>query len=86
MKKIQVTITDPCGFHARPAGKLVRLVKGMDSKVTLSLRDGREVSAARLIAVMSLGIRCGEEITLRVEGEQEQRDAAALRAFFEEMS
>jgi len=54
--------------------------------VTLSLRDGREVSAARLIAVMSLGIRCGEEITLRVEGEQEQHDAAALRAFFEEMS
>lgn len=85
MTEIQVTITDPCGFHARPAGKLVQLVKEMDSRVTLSTQDGREVAATRLIAMMSLGIRCGEQITLRVEGEQEQRDAAALTAFFEEI-
>ena len=36
MKEFQYTIQDPMGFHARPAGALVRAAKAYASKVTIS--------------------------------------------------
>lgn len=38
MKEFQYTIQDPMGFHARPAGALVRAAKAYDSRITIRLR------------------------------------------------
>ena len=35
MKEFQYTVKDACGIHARPAGLLVKLVKGYASTATL---------------------------------------------------
>ena len=81
MKQFTYTITDPVGIHARPAGLLVKEVKKYDSTVTIE-KAGKSVNAFKLMALMGLGIKCGETITFTVEGVNEEDNAASLEAFF----
>ena len=46
-------------------------------------KNGREADALRLMAVMSLGLKQGAEMTVRVEGEDEEQAAEAMKAFLE---
>ena len=43
-----------------------------------------EVNAKGVMAVMSLGAKKGQEILIKVEGENEAEDAANLKAFVQE--
>ena len=61
------------GIHARPAARLADLVKSHDADLTIICAD-RRANAKSPIALMSLGIAKGAEITLSATG----RDAAAL--------
>ena len=81
MESFIYTITYEVGLHARPAGLLVKEVKPMTSVVTLSAR-GKSADAKKIIAVLSLGVKKGEEVTVSVEGENEAADCEALKAFF----
>ena len=82
MKSFEYTITDPVGIHARPAGLLVKEVKSFaGSTITLAKGD-KSVNALKLMAVMQLGIKQGETVTVSVEGGDEEAVAAALEAFF----
>ena len=42
-----------------------------------------EVDAKRILGVMSLGVKCGQEITVTLDGEQEEEAADKLKAFLE---
>lgn len=83
MKAFEYTVRDSLGIHARPAGKLAKLVKELDSSVTVS-KDGRSASADRLMAVMGLGIKYGDRITVSAEGGDEEAALEKLLAFFRE--
>ena len=82
MKEFQYVIKDEAGIHARPAGMLATEAKNFKSKITL-VGNGREADALRLMAVMSLGLKQGAEMTVRVEGEDEEQAAEAMKAFLE---
>ena len=82
MKEFQYVIKDEAGIHARPAGMLAKETKNFKSKITL-VGNGREADALRLMAVMSLGLKQGAEMTVRVEGEDEEQAAEAMKAFLE---
>lgn len=82
MKEFQYVIKDEAGIHARPAGMLAKEAKNFKSKITL-VGNGREADALRLMAVMSLGLKQGAEMTVRVEGEDEEQTAEAMKAFLE---
>ncbi len=58
------------GLHARPAAEFVQLCKGIASDVRLE-KNGRNVPGKSIIGIMSLGVACGEEITVIVEGHDE---------------
>ena len=60
MKEFKYVITDAQGIHARPASELVKELKGVTSVVKLT-KEGKTVEAKKLMAVMSLGIKCGQE-------------------------
>ena len=83
MKEFKYVITDPEGIHARPAGELVKKCKGYASKITL-VKDGKAANAAKILAVMSLGVKKGHEITFQIEGADEATAAAELEAFMKE--
>ena len=82
MKEFQYVIKDEAGIHARPAGMLAKEAKNFKSKITL-VGNGREADALRLMAVMSLGLKQGAEMTVRVDGEDEDQAAEAMKAFLE---
>lgn len=84
MKQFEYTITDPVGIHARPAGLLVRAVKGLDSAVTIAKAGGKSAGGAKLMALMGLGIKQGDTVTVTVEGANEEADAATLEQFFKD--
>ena len=83
MKTFDYTITDPVGLHIRPAGKLVALAKTFESAVTVA-GNGKTVDCKRMVALMSLGIKNGDSITLSVEGADEEGAASALKNFLSE--
>ena len=83
MKEFTYTITDPVGIHARPAGMLAKKVAGFKSTVTV-IKGEKKADTRRLMALMSLGIKCGETITVQAEGEDEQAAADGIKAFLTE--
>ena len=80
MGSFQYVIKDEVGMHASPAGMLVKLAKELSSAVTITKGD-RTVEATKLLAIMSLGVKKGEEITVSADSEE---DLEKLKKFFEE--
>ena len=83
MKQFTYTITDPVGIHARPAGLLAKAAKALDSTVTID-KDGKSAAATKLMAMMGLGIKQGDTVTITVEGGNEDASAAAMEQFFKD--
>lgn len=83
MKTFNYKITEEVGIHARPAGLLTKAVKDCGAKVTISCH-GKSADAGKLMAVMSLGVKCWDEVTVTVEGENEEEAAVQLEKFFQE--
>ena len=83
MKEFKYVITDPEGIHARPAGEFVKAASKFSSEVNLT-KDGRKVSAKKIFGVMGLAVKQGQEITVTVEGPDEESAAAELEAFLKE--
>ena len=70
-------------FVAGPAGLLAKKAKEFQSAITLE-KDGKSVNLTKLMAVMGLGIKQGETITVTVEGEDETVAAEEIAAFLNE--
>lgn len=83
MKEIKYVVTDPLGIHARPAGLIVKMAAGFQSAITID-NGTKKADAKRIMAVMSMGIKQGQEITVTVEGEDEEAAAAAVETFLKE--
>ena len=83
MKEFKHVITDPMGMHARPAGMLVKAVAGYASKITITAPTGT-ADAKRLMALMRLAAKQGMELTVSVEGADEEKAATELQAFLAE--
>lgn len=83
MKTFDYVITDREGIHARPAGMLVKTASGFQSAVGIK-KGSVNGDAKRIFAVMSLGAKCGETITITADGPDEDAAAAAMEAFLKE--
>lgn len=81
MQSFQYTIKDGLGIHARPAGQLVREIKKCESTVTIE-RDGQKIDGRKMMALMGMGVKCGQTITVTVDGPDEISAASALKTFF----
>jgi phosphocarrier protein len=80
MKEFAYTIKDPNGIHARPAGELVKLLHGFESAVTIAGGTG-SCDGKKLIALMKLRIKCGDVITVKAEGADEEAVVKEAEAF-----
>ena len=83
MKSFRYTITDPVGIHARPAGNLVKALKNYKSSIRIS-GNGKSADARKLMSVMMLGIRQGQEVELAFDGEDEETAAAEIEQYMKE--
>ena len=61
---------------------LVQEAKKYQRKITIT-KEGKTAEASKLMAVMSLGVKCGQTVQIAVEGADEEAAAAGIQAFFE---
>ena len=83
MKNFKYTITDEVGIHARPAGILAKEAKKYNSKIVI-VKGEKKAEVTKIMAVMTLGVKCGEEIEVQVSGEDEDTVIVEIQKFFEE--
>ncbi len=82
MKQFNYTIKDEIGIHARPAGLLAKTAKAFSSVVTIE-KNGKSAVATKLMALMGLGVKCGDVVTVTVEGADEDAAYDSIKSFFE---
>ena len=81
MKSFTYVITHPDGLDVHPAAALNREIRSYKSDIVI--HKGEKLATPRLfMQVLQLGIRCGETVTVTVEGENEEQEAKLLEAYF----
>ena len=83
MKEFTYTIKDEQGIHARPAGLLAKKAKEFQSAITLE-KDGKSVNLTKLMAVMGMGVKHGDTVTVSIDGTDEETAFAELQTFFQQ--
>ena len=71
MRSITYVITDRVGIHARPAGIVVKAAQKYQSEILVQ-KGEKQADAKKLMQLMSLGVKGGEEISVTAEGPDEE--------------
>lgn len=82
MRSFHYTVTAKMGLHAQPAGFLTKLALSFPCRITI-IQGSRRADAKKIFGVVGLGVKCGQEIVVETDGEQEEEAMEALRAFLE---
>jgi len=62
------TVTSAVGLHARPATIFVKAAADTGLAVKVGRPGQKMVDARSILMVMSLGVKCGEQVELTAEG------------------
>jgi multiphosphoryl transfer protein len=71
------------GLHARPAALLAQRAKSFAAEIVLTAH-GRTANARSVVAIMALGVRHGDEISIRASGADAALSVAGLAAGIQE--
>ena len=66
-----LTVVNPSGLHLRPAGILCKEAMKFKSLITFQFADG-SANAKCVLSVLGACVKCGDEIELVCEGEDEE--------------
>lgn len=83
MRSFAYVINDKAGIHARPAGILVKEAQKYESQILVKKGD-KSADAGKLMQMMSLGVKCGEEVTVEVSGADENQACEAMERILSE--
>lgn len=73
----KVTVKNPTGLHLRPAGVLCKEAMKHKAQITFRFKGG-VANAKSVLSVLGACVKCGDEIELMCEGEDEQEAMKAL--------
>jgi phosphotransferase system HPr (HPr) family protein len=73
MAKRSCIVGQLVGLHARPAADFVRLATLSNHTVTVTNRLGKKAQGNSILAILSLGAKHGEELTIEVDGPEEEK-------------
>ncbi len=73
----RVVIKNPTGLHLRPAGILCKEAMKYRSLITFSFREST-ANAKSVLSVLGACVKCGDEIELVCEGDDETEALQAL--------
>jgi catabolite repression HPr-like protein len=74
-KKIVIDLKE--GLHIRPAKEFVKVASQYKSEVSIA-QDTRTANGKSILGIMSMAVKQGAEITLIVEGPDEQEASSSL--------
>jgi phosphocarrier protein HPr len=78
-----VVVASKVGLHARPAAVFVKAAAEQPARVTIGKGDAEPVDAASILAIMTLGVEHGDEVTLTADGDSADESLDALVALLE---
>jgi phosphocarrier protein HPr len=81
MVEFSYVILDKQGLHARPVAMICSEAHQWGSDIVITCR-GAEASATDLMGLMALDGRKGDELVVRISGEDEAACAEAMRSVF----
>ncbi len=81
MKTFSYVIKDETGVHTRPASLMAKEAKKFESKVKIAY-ENKEVNMTSLLSIMTLGIKCGDEVVVSADGNDEDKAIEHLQEFF----
>jgi len=73
------TVLNPTGFHVRPIKTFIQAASEFPCKVTV-LSNGKKANGKSSLSMLTLGIKQNDEVTLEIDGEQEEAALQALGA------
>ena len=77
-------VVNASGLHARPATGFANCAKQYQSQITVENENtGKSADAKSVLRLMTLALVKGTPVTVRAEGEDEQRAVDELVAFIE---
>ncbi len=82
MLEFSYVIKDQEGIHARPAGMLVKEAQKFECAIKIT-KDEKTVDLKRLFALMGLGVKCGQEVSISFDGTDEQTAYDTVKTFIE---
>lgn len=80
--EVNVTLNSKDGLHARPAGILAKTASQYQSKIDL-LVNGVCKNAKSIMSIMSLGLKGGESITIKAEGDDANQALKEIKELFD---
>jgi len=83
MVNFDYTIKEEMGLHARPAGVMVKKLKPYPCNVTVNCGE-RSADAKKMFALMAMGVKRGETVTVSIDGDGEEMLKEDLSKFFQE--
>lgn len=83
MQKFKHVIQNPQGIYADSADCLVKAAKAFESRIDLTKRS-QTGDLKHIFSVVALGIQTGDEVTVTVEGPDEERAALMIKELFEQ--
>lgn len=72
-----ITITNDTGLHARPAALFVSTATKFKSEIMLQ-KGEKKINAKSILAVLSLGITKGADVTISAQGPDEEEAVGSL--------
>lgn len=66
-----IVINIPSGLEARPVALLVQVASRYESAIYVETGD-KKVNAKSIMGMMSMGLQSGDEVTISVNGEDEE--------------
>ena len=75
-----ITISIPSGLEARPVALLVQVASRYDSSIYVECGN-KKVNAKSIMGMMSLAIPAGTDITVTVDGPDEEADMKGIENF-----
>ena len=81
MAHAELTVINRLGLHARAAAKVVAIVTRHDASVKVR-KDGREVDARNIMALLMLAAGKGSTVEVEADGPQAEQALAEISALF----
>lgn len=80
----KIIVDSALGIHLRPAGAMCDQAIKFNAKILFTYGVNKTANAKSVISILASGVKCGEEIELTAEGEDEQEALAAVAAAFKQ--
>lgn len=84
MKEKTLKINNQAGIHCRPASAILNaIIEFPDHRFVVYLPGREDTELNSILSLIALGLQCGDRITLRVSGPDEENACAKIAALFE---